>query len=107
MPVTTVGRMWRSSTTAEGFMTMKSMRYGCWARSQLLTSALIVSLGAFMLGVADARPLHGLKIASAILVLSLFAHGCLVLWDQYHRQGTPALSSSRRLTVSRRLSRGR
>jgi len=64
-----------------------SMRYGCRVRSQVVASALIVSLGAFMLNVVEAKPLHGLGIGGTILVLSLLAHGSLLLWDQHRRQG--------------------
>jgi hypothetical protein len=63
-----------------------SMRYGCRMRSQVVASALIVSLGAFMLNVAEARPLHGLSVGGTILALSLLAHGGLLLWDQYRQQ---------------------
>jgi hypothetical protein len=62
------------------------MRYGCRVRSQVVASALIVSLGAFMLNVVEARPLHGLSVGGAILVVSLLAHRGLLLWDQYRRQ---------------------
>jgi hypothetical protein len=47
---------------------------------------MIVSLCAFMLNVAEAKPLHGLRIAGIILVFSVVAHGCLLLWDQSRRQ---------------------
>jgi hypothetical protein len=62
------------------------MRYGCRVRSQVVASALIVSFVAFMLNVVEARPLHGLRVGGAILVVSLLAHGGLLLWDQYRRQ---------------------
>jgi hypothetical protein len=51
-----------------------------------VASALIVSLGAFMLNVVEAKPLHGLSVGGTILVLSLLAHGGLLLWDQYFQQ---------------------
>jgi hypothetical protein len=63
-----------------------SMRYGCRVRSQVVASALIVSLGAFMLNVVEARPLHGLSVGGTILALSLLAHCSLLLWDQHRRQ---------------------
>jgi hypothetical protein len=62
------------------------MRYGCRVRSQVVASALIVSLGAFVLNVVEARPLHGLSIGGAILLLSLLAHGSLLRWDQSRQQ---------------------
>jgi hypothetical protein len=62
------------------------LRYGCRARSKVVASALIVSLGAFMLNVVEAKPLHGLSVGGTILVLSLLAHGGLLLWDQYFQQ---------------------
>jgi hypothetical protein len=54
-------------------------------RSQVVASALIISLCAFMLNVVEARPLRGLGVAGAILFLSLAVHGSLLLWDRYRR----------------------
>jgi hypothetical protein len=62
-----------------------SKRYGRRRRSQVVASALIISLCAFMLNVVEARPLRGLGVAGAILFLSLAVHGSLLLWDRYRR----------------------
>jgi hypothetical protein len=65
-----------------------SLRYGHQVRSKVLVSAVIVSLGAFLLNLVEAKPLQGLRIAGAILVISLLVHGGLLLWDQSrHRNG--------------------
>jgi hypothetical protein len=63
-----------------------SLRYGRHARAKVVASAVIVSLGAFVLNVVEAKPLHGLSIAGMILLFSLFVHAGLLLWDQYRQR---------------------
>jgi hypothetical protein len=62
-----------------------SKRYGRPMRSQVVASALIVSLCAFVLNVVEARPLRGLGVAGAILFFSLSVHASLLRCDRYHR----------------------